>query len=126
MVDMVASSSLAKSFVEGLSQHRLMYQHCDACGAAQTLAHYACQKCGAELLRWKESKGVGTVHSVTEVGRAPSDAFKALAPYTLAIVSLEEGFNLMAHAQAGLRIQEKVKATYFDHDGRVLVRFVRV
>ena len=125
MVDRVASSSLAKSFVLGLSQRRLMYQQCDACATAQTLAHYACQSCGAEKLSWKESHGTGRVHSVTQVGRAPSEAFKALSPYTLAIVRLDEGFSLMGHAEPGLLIEDEVKTTYFDHDGQVLVRFVR-
>jgi uncharacterized OB-fold protein len=50
MIEMQASSNLAKPFVDGLIQKRLMYQHCEACGTAQTLAHYGCHRCGEEKL----------------------------------------------------------------------------
>jgi hypothetical protein len=125
MVEMVASSFLAKPFFDGLSAQSVMYQHCAFCGLAQTLAHYGCQSCGSETLSWRESKGKGRVYSVTEVGRAPTDAFKALAPYTLAIVELDEGFKLMGHAQTGLLIGESVVVSFFEHDKRILLRFLR-
>ena len=42
-----AARPLAAPFTDGLCQGVLRYQHCDACGGAQTLARYACQHCGA-------------------------------------------------------------------------------
>ena len=61
--------------------------------------------------------------AVTEVARAPSDEFRALAPYTLVLVQLDEGPRLMAHATAGVHIGDRVHAGFFDHQGRTLVRF---
>jgi hypothetical protein len=69
---------------------------------AQTLARYACAHCvrqRAARVAWTPA-AMATVHAVTVVSRAPSDAFRALAPYTLVLVTLDEGPRVMAHADA--------------------------
>ena len=114
---------LSAPFLEGLEEGELRYQACLACGAAQTLPRYACRRCGGARLEWRASKGVGTVYAVTVVTRAPSDDFRPLAPYTLVLVDLDEKARLMAHAQAGTAIGERVAATFFKHGERTLVRF---
>ncbi|WP_198085801.1 Zn-ribbon domain-containing OB-fold protein [Variovorax sp. E3] len=118
-----ASSALAAPFVEGLADRELRFQSCSDCGHAQTLAHYACAHCGSTRLAWQTARGTATVHAVTVVSRAPSDEFRALAPYTLVLVTLDEGPRLMAHAEPGVRIGDRVSAGYFAHAGHVLVRF---
>ena len=119
-----SARALAAPFTDGLREGRLRYQQCAACGGAQTLARYACQHCGERgALQWREATGGATVCAVTEVARAPSDEFRALAPYTLVIAQLDEGPRLMAHAQPGVHIGERVQAGFFAHQGRVLVRF---
>ena len=115
--------SLAQPYVDGLAHCQIRFQTCSACGRAQTLAHDACQYCGAEQLSWSDSAGLGAVHAVTVVGRAPSDAFRPLAPYTLVIVTLDEGARVMGHATPGIRIGERVIAGFFDHQGQKLIRF---
>lgn len=118
--------SLAQPYLEGLADSRIMYQHCTHCGQAQTFAHDACQHCAAESLIWKASRGRGRVHAVTVVARAPSDAFRTLAPYTLVVVTLDEGARIMGHATPGVKIDDLVIATFFDHLGQKLIRFERV
>ena len=118
-----SSSALASPFVEGLARHELRFQRCTGCGTAQTLARYACAHCGSESLAWETARGTATLHAVTVVSRAPSDAFRALAPYTLVIAQLDEGPRLMAHADPGVRIGDRVAAGFFAHEGRTLVRF---
>ena len=118
-------ATLAAAFLEGLQQGELRYQACGACGAAQTLARYACRQCGSERLEWRKSAGRGAVYAVTVVARAPSDDWRALAPYTLALVDLDEGVRLMGHAEPGIAIGDRVAATYFDFAGRRLLRFRR-
>ena len=119
-----AARPLAAPFTDGLRKGVLRYQQCMACGGAQTLARYACQHCGERgALNWRDAAGAATVWAFTEVVRAPSDEFRALAPYTLVIVQLDEGPRLMAHAVPGMRIGERVRAGFFEHQGRTLVRF---
>jgi len=63
------------------------------------------------------------LYATTVVTRAPSEEFRALAPYTIAIVELDEGPRLMGHARAGVAIGDRVVAGYFTFGGRNLVRF---
>ncbi len=112
------------SFTQGLQIGVLRYQQCTACGAPQTLARYACRQCGSDQLTWRDARGTGRVYACTVVTRAPSDEFRALAPYTLALVDLEEGFRLMTHASPGVQIGDAVTAEFFEHQGRQLIRFV--
>ena len=110
-------------YVAGLEKGVLRYQACLECGATQTLPRHACRRCGAQRLEWRDSKGRGTVYATTVVTRAPSDDFRALAPYTLVLVDLDEKSRLMAHAQTGVAIGDRVVATFFKHGERTLVRF---
>lgn len=110
-------------YTEGLQQGVVRYQQCEACGAAQTLARYACTTCGSPRLEWRNASGSGTVYATTEVMRAPSDLFRALAPYTIALIDLDEGPRLMAHARQGVAIGERVYAEFFTHEGQALLRF---
>lgn len=115
--------ALSAPFNEGLRAHVVRYQRCKSCGHAQTLARYACQHCGSEQLDWHDSQGLATVRARTVVSRAPSDEYRALAPYTLVIVELDEGPRLMGHADPDIQIDERVRAGFFEHQGRTLLRF---
>ena len=119
------SDPISRPFVEGLARGVLCYQRCVDCGAAQKLARYACRGCGSTRLEWQDSVGGGTVFATSVVARAPSDAYKALVPYTLVLVDLDEGARLMGHAEPGVAIGERVTAGFFEHEGRRLIRFRR-
>ena len=112
-------------FREGLGRQEVLWQSCSACGAAQTLARYACRRCGSTRLEWRKASGRGVVYAVTVVTRAPSDEFRPLAPYTLALVDLEEGARLMGHAAPGLAIGDPVRAEFFQVSGNTLIRFMK-
>lgn len=119
-------TSLATPFNDGLRSGVVRYQRCAACGQAQTLARYACQRCGHDQLDWHDAAGTATVRAATVVARAPSDDYRPLAPYTLVIVELDEGPRLMGHAEADVQIGARVRAGFFEHLGRPLLRFVPV
>jgi len=75
----------------------LRYQWCPVCLRAQFYPRVACVGCGGRELEWRRSKGRGVVYAVTVVHRAPSPAFKADIPYTIALVDLDEGFRMMGN-----------------------------
>jgi uncharacterized OB-fold protein len=54
-----------------------------------------CPHCRSAALTWQAASGRGQVHSFTVVHRAPSPAFAADVPYTIAIIETEEGPHLM-------------------------------
>jgi uncharacterized OB-fold protein len=121
----MSATPLSAPFTDGLTCGELRYQACVDCGTAQTLARYACRKCGSRRLEWRLSEGRGTVFATTLVARAPSDEFRSLAPYTLVLVDLDEGARLMGHAEPAITIGDRVRAGFFAHGGRTLVRFTR-
>lgn len=115
--------SYAAHFWEGCARGELRYQRCRACGAAQFHARAFCARCAGAQLDWCSAQGTGTVYALTRVERAPGDAFRALVPYVIALIDMDEGWRMMAHAASGLAIGARVRAGFFEHDGRRLPRF---
>ena len=112
-------------YAAGLAAGRVRYQVCETCGEAQSLGRHACHVCGGAKLAWRDASGLATVYSVTEVVRAPDESFQTIAPYTLVLATLDEGPRVMAHAEPGVAIGERVRATFFRHGERTLLRFRR-
>ena len=110
-------------FSQGLAAGRLRYQRCQACGAALTGQRYACTHCASTRLAWCDAAGTGAVYAVSTVHRAPTEAFRALVPYTLVLVDLDEGPRVMAHGAPGLVIGERVAAQPMQVDAQPLIRF---
>lgn len=110
-------------FTQGLAAGRLRYQRCEACGNALTGRRYACTRCGSSSLAWCDAAGTGTVYAVSTVHRAPTEAFRALAPYTLVLVDLDEGPRMMAHGAPGLAIGARVLAHRMKVGEQQLIRF---
>lgn len=115
----------AHPYTAGLAAGRVRYQRCEPCGAWQPLERHACRVCGATELVWHDASGRATVYAVTEVARAPTDAFRALVPYTLVLATLDEGPRVMAHGETGLVIGDRVRAGFMRHGEETLLRFLR-
>jgi len=63
---------------------------CDACGTKNFPPRYICPNCGAEVTTEFAFSGKGEVYSYTTIYEAPS-GFDESAPYTVALIKLEEG-----------------------------------
>jgi uncharacterized OB-fold protein len=113
----------AAHFWSGCAAGELRYQRCAACSTVQPYPRAYCLRCGDAVLEWRTATGRGTVYALTRVERAPSDEFRALAPYVIALVDLDEGCRMMAHGAPGLAIGERVRVGFFEHGGRHLPRF---
>jgi uncharacterized OB-fold protein len=116
----------ASPFTDGVAAGVLRYQRCADCGQAITGQRFACTACGSTRLAWHDGAGTGTVWSVSTVHRAPTDAWRAEAPYTLVLVTLDEGPRVMAHGVPGLVIGQRVQAAAVELAGTALVRFTPV
>lgn len=82
-----AARELWQHWAEG----RLCIQRCDACGATQHPPGPVCGRCHATSLSFPEISGDAELVAWSTVYRAPSAAFRAQVPYTLAIVRLAGG-----------------------------------
>lgn len=104
---------------------RLVYQHCGACTRQWLFLRGFCPYCGATEPQLRAAAGTGTVAASTLVHRAPDDVFRALAPYRLVLVDLDEGLRLMAHADAGLRVGLRVRGQVRSIAGRPMPYFTQ-
>jgi uncharacterized OB-fold protein len=102
---------------------RLVYFQCGGCGHRFYFRRGFCPACGAASPAARVSKGRGIVHASTLVHRAPSDAFRAIAPYRIVLVDLAEGLRVMAHGQASLAIADPVVGRIEIIAGRALPYF---
>ena len=101
----------------------LVVQRCASCGATWYFARSLCPRCGTDSPESRPSTGAGTVVAVTVVHRAPSDEWRPFAPYTLALVDLEEGVRVMGHAEPGVAIGDRVVVRFDRRAERVVPVF---
>jgi uncharacterized OB-fold protein len=61
--DLGAADPVTEPFWQACAAHRLVIQHCAACGAWQHYPRPFCLACGSSRLDWAEAAGRGTVYS---------------------------------------------------------------
>jgi uncharacterized OB-fold protein len=76
-------------YLEGLERGVLVYQHCNECHTAIFYPRPGCPFCGAVDLQLRDSKGSGTLYSVSVVHDKTQN-------YNLVLVDLDEGFRIMS------------------------------
>ena len=101
----------------------VLYQQCGACDHVWYFRRAFCPACGVSPPRDLKSAGLGSVHAGTVVHRAPTDEFRALAPYRILLVDLDEGFRMMAHGDLGLAIGDRVRCRFRSLGDRLLPHF---
>jgi uncharacterized OB-fold protein len=91
--DLGAADPVTEPFWQACAAHRLVIQHCAACGAWQHYPRPFCLACGSSRLDWAEAAGRGTVYSVATM-RLPVTE-ELTPPYQIALVDLDEGPRLL-------------------------------
>ena len=101
----------------------LALQRCAACAHLWYFRRGFCPACGAASPIDFAAGGGGAVEAATLVHRAPSDAFRALAPYLLVLVRLDEGVRVMGHGSPALAIGDRVRLGFRKAAGRPVPYF---
>jgi len=101
----------------------LAFQRCPACSARWYFRRDFCPRCGAESVLDESARGTGTVYSATLVARAPTDAWRAFAPYMIVLVDLDEGVRVMAHGVPSLAIGDRVTIEFETRADRLVPIF---
>ncbi len=93
---------------EALAEGRLLLQRARGSGSIVFPPRLAEPGSGEEDLEWVEACGMGTVYSVTMIGRKPP-----AKPYNVVLVDLDEGARVMSRVEgsAGVAIGLRVRAT---------------
>jgi uncharacterized OB-fold protein len=86
-----------KPYWDACKKHELHIQQCAACGHYQFYPRLYCTKCMSDNVNWVKASGRATVLSYTIVYRPVTQAFAADVPYVVALVTLEEGPQMMTN-----------------------------
>ena len=111
----------ASDWTQGGKQ--VVFQQCGACHHTWYFHRSFCPDCGHAAPTTVTSTGLGTVHAITLVHRAPSDEFRAIAPYRIVLVDAVEGFRMMGHGDLSLAIGDRVRCRIRNIAGRWLPYF---
>lgn len=100
-----------------LKESRLILKHCRDCGRHHFYPRALCPHCHSDALEWSDARGTGSIYSFTVARRPAGPAFKADAPYVVAVVELDEGARMMTNIVTGdvnaVRIGQRV-SVHFD------------
>ena len=98
--------------LQAYEEDKLRLPVCESCGKAHLYPRARCPHCDGASMTWREASGRGSLASWSTVHRAPSPDFASDVPYTVALVRLEEGPQLMARVvetpEAELRLGLKL------------------
>lgn len=91
------SNQVVKEFYDGTKKHKLLVQHCNACGKNIFYPKTFCPYCWSENIGWIESSGKGKLYTYTVCISNVSEAFAPDLPYIVGVVDLEEGVRLLTN-----------------------------
>ena len=99
--------SKISDFAVHLKNGRLMGTVCKDCGYVTFPPRSDCPECMSGNFEFREYSGKGTVYTFTTIEAAPT-GFDDMAPYTVAVVDLEEGGRLLCWTGETVK-QDEVK-----------------
>ncbi len=103
-----------KPYWDAAGEGRLLVKRCRACGEAHHYPRALCPFCFSDDTEWQEASGRGTIYSYSVMRRA-------LQPYAIAYVTLEEGPTMMTNLVDcdfdALKIGQSVKVVFTPTDG---------
>jgi len=97
--------SKISDFAVHLKDGHLMGTVCKNCGYTTFPPRADCPECMSPSFEYKEYSGRGIIYTFTEIAAAPT-GFEDQAPYTVAVVNLEEGGRLLAWTGATIARDE--------------------
>ncbi|MBE9375867.1 Zn-ribbon domain-containing OB-fold protein [Saccharopolyspora sp. HNM0983] len=109
----IEADAETRPFWDGVERGELRLQRCADCGRAVFYPRSVCPGCFGQRLDWFTARGTGTVHSWTVAHRA-FGAFAGQAPFTVALVDVDEGVRMMtrivesAQVDIGDRVELRV------------------
>lgn len=83
-----------QEFWDGASRGKLRIQRCNDCEKAYFYPRNCCPVCGGENVEWFTASGRATLHSY---GIAMRSLYGYEAPFSIAIVELEEGPRMLSN-----------------------------
>jgi len=106
----------SQPYWDGLREHKLVLQHCAACGKVRHYPRPVCPHCFSVETRWEEAPPAGKIHTWTVCHHPFNFFFKQQAPYIVALVDMDAGVRINAPlrglAETDLRIGQRVRLQF--------------
>jgi uncharacterized protein len=102
-VQLSAREQENRAYFAFCARREFRLQRCEGCGLLRYPPAPGCPWCARPGGQWMELRGRGTVHSYMEVHQAIQPAFRALAPFMILLVDLDEQ-NGQPSADEALRV----------------------
>ena len=87
---------VSRPFWDAAREGRLCLQKCEACARWVFYPRSHCPHCWSPRIAWHEASGKGVLQSYTVIHRPGHPAWNAVAPFTVAIVALQEGPTMLS------------------------------
>ena len=87
----------SKPFWEGTKQHTLLIQKCTDCKTLIMYPKLFCPNCLSKNLEWVKASGKGKLYTFTTVYSYGPSEFAEDVPYTVGVITLEEGVKMMSN-----------------------------
>lgn len=105
------------------SRYNLIGSECENCKALYFPSRIVCKNCGRQTkMREKKFNGTGEIYSLTKI-HVPAEAFREDAPYTVAVIKLDEGPLVEGHivesdkeAKIGTRVRQVFRKMLVEED----------
>lgn len=120
------------AFWQATKDHELRYQQCDDCGTVVFYPRAHCTGCVGGNLSWKTATGQGTVYTFSVVRQSYHPFFRALVPYAVAWIDLDEGPRMLANITGvedptrDIQVGQRVAVTWEDHEDLAIPLFAPV
>ena len=88
---------LTKTYWDSVKAHAMQLQKCGDCSKFVFYPRSVCPHCGSRNLAWTAVSGKGKVYGFTISHQKGMPGFGADAPYTIALIELDEGVRLMTN-----------------------------
>lgn len=123
---MVETKLTYDKYMESIRNNKLTGLRCNSCGKVITPPKHLCPNCKSEDLDIIELSGKGKIKTYTII-RVPPPKFAKDAPYTAAIVELDEGpcvtARIIGLASDKVSIGQRVKMNHLEKDDEIELVF---
>lgn len=105
----------SEPFWQACKEDRLLIMNCKNCGKPFFYPRRSCPSCWSEEVEWLESKGRGTIWTLSEVAISLwGDAWDDVVPYTVAVIDLDEGVRMASRLVGGSnwKIGDRVQVSF--------------
>jgi len=121
-------SPLTEPFWDATRDEKLLVQWCTAHDHAVFYPREACPISLEPTLEWRDATGLGTVYSYTIESKPMNPGLRAMAPYVVALIELDEGVRMLSNvigcAPEDVSVGMPVRVTWEPlEDGRNLPQF---